>query len=242
VHHRFIARRTVPTPLAAALLTLAALAGCRRAPREGAIDARPLLSADRLAILLHPDAPFWRQRAPDTVRVRVETTKGPFVLEAYRAWAPIGVDRLYNLVRAGYFDDSRFFRVRAGYIVQFGIAGDPTVATVWRDRPIPDDPQRERNTRGTFGFSMRGPNDRRTQIYINLADNTRNDVEPFAILGRVVQGMDVVDRLYSGYGEESGGGMRGGKQDSLFAGGNAYLDRAYPKLDRLLRASLVGSP
>jgi peptidyl-prolyl cis-trans isomerase A (cyclophilin A) len=228
----------MPLALVLAALPLGALA-CRREPRESPLDARPLISADRLAILLHPNAPFWRQRAPDTVRARFETTKGAFVLEAYRDWGPHGVDRLYNLVRSGYFDDSRFHRVNAGYIVQFGIAGDPVVAATWRDRAIPDDPPRSRNARGTFAFSMRGPNDRRTQIYINLADNARNDAEPFTILGRVVQGMDVVDRLYSGYGETSGGGMRGGRQDSLFIQGNAYLDRAFPKLDRLLRATLV---
>jgi peptidyl-prolyl cis-trans isomerase A (cyclophilin A) len=226
--------------VAPALAALALLvAGCRAARRDDAVAARPMASAERLALLLHPDAPFWRERAPDTVRVRVETTRGPFVLEAYRAWAPHGVDRLHSLVRAGYFDDSRFHRVRANYIAQWGIAGDPAVAAVWRDRPIPDDPPTVSNTRGTFAFAMRGPNDRRTQIYVNLADNPRNDADGFAILGRVVSGMEVLDRLYAGYGETSGGGMRGGKQDSLFAGGNAYLDREFPKLDRLLRAAVV---
>jgi peptidyl-prolyl cis-trans isomerase A (cyclophilin A) len=225
----------------AVALVLSAV-GCRAARRDDPAAARPVAAAERRALLLNPDAPFWRTRAPDTVRVRVETTQGPFVLEAYRAWAPHGVDRLYNLVRAGYFDDSRFHRVRAGYIAQWGIAGDPAVATVWRDRPIPDDPPTVSNTRGTFAFAMRGPDDRRTQIYVNLADNPRNDADGFAILGRVIAGMEVLDRLYAGYGETSGGGMRGGQQQRLFAEGNAYLDREFPKLDRLLRATVVSRP
>ena len=231
-------RRPPLAPLAACVALAALLAaGCRRPRPEPAAPGSS--SAERRALLLDPAAPFWRERAPDTVRIRVETTRGPFVLEAYRAWAPIGVDRLHNLVRAGYFDDSRFFRVLTRYIVQFGIAGDPAVARVWRDQPIPDDPPTISNARGTFAFSMRGPNDRRTQIYVNLVDNRRNDADGFAILGRVVEGMDVLDQLHDGYGSASGGGMRQGQQDSLFALGNAYLDRKYPKLDRLLRAVIV---
>jgi cyclophilin family peptidyl-prolyl cis-trans isomerase len=229
--------RTLRAPLALPLAVLLALA-CRHAGPE-TTAGRPVAPAERKELLLNPDAPFWRERAPDTVRVRVETTKGPFVLVAYRAWAPLGVDRFYNLVRAGYFDDSRFYRVLTKYIVQFGIAGDPAVATVWRDRPIRDDPPTISNARGTFAFAMRGPDDRRTQLYVNLADNRRNDADGFAILGRVVEGMDVLDRLYDGYGSASGGGMRQGKQDSLFAAGNAYLDREYPRLDRLVRATVV---
>jgi cyclophilin family peptidyl-prolyl cis-trans isomerase len=220
---------------ALALCAALAAGGCHRASPADAPPARH-------ARLLQPDAPIWRERAPDTVRVRVETTKGPFVLEAYRAWAPHGVDRLYALVRSGYFDDSRFFRALPNYIVQFGIAGDPAVARAWRESAIPDDPPTVSNSRGTFGFSMRGPNDRRTQIYINLVDNRRNDADGFALLGHVVEGMDVVDRLYSGYGSTSGGGMRQGQQDSLFGSGNAYLDRVFPKLDRLLHATLVNVP
>ena len=217
---------------ALALLAALAAVGCHR--------ARPAdQPSGRHAQLLQPDAPIWRERAPDTVRVRVETTKGPFVLEAYRAWAPHGVDRLYALVRSGYFDDSRFFRALPNYIVQFGIAGDPAVARVWRERFFPDDPVRASNVRGTLGYAMRRPDDRSTQVYINLADNSRNDTLGFAPFGRVVEGMDAVDRLYGGYAETSGGGVRAGRQDSLFARGNAYLDEKYPKLDRLLRATVI---
>ncbi|HET7584326.1 MAG TPA: peptidylprolyl isomerase [Gemmatimonadaceae bacterium] len=169
----------------------------------------------------------------------METTKGPFVLELTRAWAPIGVDRFYTLVRAGYYDDSRFSRVVPGFIVQFGLAGDPAVTALWKDRRIADDPVREHNTRGTIAYAMTGPNTRTTQLFISLRDNTRLDAQGFAPIGRVVDGMEVVDSLYGGYGETSGGGMRAGKQGAVIAGGNAYLDREFPKLGRLLSARVV---
>lgn len=219
---------------AGVLAALIALAGCRRTPSGG--GPAP---ADRRAILLHPEHAFWRTRAPDTVRTRFETSKGVFVVETYRAWAPRGVDRFYNLARSGFFDDSRFFRVVPDFVAQFGIAGDPAVATVWRDAPIPDDPHRERNVRGTIAFAMRRPDDRRTQLYINLRDNPRIDPDGFAVLGRVVEGMDVVDRLHAGYGERAGGGVRAGRQERLFAEGNAYLDANFPQLDRLMRATVA---
>jgi cyclophilin family peptidyl-prolyl cis-trans isomerase len=194
---------------------------------------------DARAALLNPRHKFWDERAPDTFRVKFETTKGVFVVEARRDWAPRGADRFYNLVRAGFFDDSRFFRVRAGFVAQFGIAGDPAVAAVWRNQTIPDDPPRQSNTRGTVSYAMTGPGARTTQLFVNLGDNSRLDREGFAPVGRVVEGMEVVDSLYAGYGEDAGGGMRGGRQGLIFAGGNAYLDREYPKLDRLLRASVL---
>lgn len=188
--------------------------------------------------LADPALPVWSRPAPDSFRARVETSRGAFAIEAHRAWAPAGVDRFYNLARAGFFDDSRVFRVRAGFIVQFGIPGDPAVATVWRTRAIPDDPVRQSNARGFVSYAMTGPNTRTTQLFINLADNARLDAEGFAPIGRVVEGMAVVDQLYAGYGESAGGGMRGGKQDSLFAGGNAYLDREFPRLDRVVRVRI----
>jgi homoserine O-acetyltransferase len=181
-----------------------------------------------------------RDRAPDVFRLRFETTQGSFVVESRREWAPHGADRLFALTRAGFFDDSRFFRVRAGFIAQFGIPGDPTVAARWRAATIPDDPVRRSNTRGTVSYAMTGPGTRTTQLFINLADNRRLDAEGFAPIGTVVEGMEVVERLYAGYGEAAGGGMRGGRQGPLFEGGNAYLDGAYPRLDRLLRVRHVG--
>jgi cyclophilin family peptidyl-prolyl cis-trans isomerase len=178
--------------------------------------------------------------APSEYRVNVETSQGVFVIAVHRDWAPNGADRFYELVRAGYYDDSRFHRVVPGYIAQFGIAGDPKVAAAWRKRNVPADPEHGPNTRGTVGFAMVTPDARTTQVYINLADNgKRIDGQGFATFGEVVSGMDVVDRLYSGYGETSGGGLRAGKQDKLFEGGNAYLDEAFPKLDKLIRATIA---
>jgi peptidyl-prolyl cis-trans isomerase A (cyclophilin A) len=174
-------------------------------------------------------------------RVRVETSAGEFVVEVHRDWAPIGAGRFEELVRKKYFDDSRFFRVVAGMWAQFGIAGKSPVAKKWRQKTIPDDALRESNTRGMVAFANTGPNTRSTEVFINLGDNSqRNDKEAgFAPFGKVVEGMEVVDKLYSGYGENSGGGMRAGKQDRMFEQGNAWLDREFPRLDKLLRARVV---
>ena len=195
----------------------------------------------RKQVLLDPTSTEFTKPAPALAQLVFETTKGTFVLELNRAWGPIGADRLYNLARLGYFDDTRFHRVNKGYIAQFGLHGDPAVNSAWKDRYIKDDPPRSQNVRGTFAFSYKGPgnpNTRNTQLYINLADNSRNDAEPFTVLGRVVQGMDVLDSLYSGYGENSGSGVRQGRQGPLETGGNAYMDREYPLLDRIIRVTV----
>ncbi|MFL6234763.1 MAG: peptidylprolyl isomerase [Thermoanaerobaculia bacterium] len=178
-------------------------------------------------------------RAPELFQVRFETSQGAFVIEVHRDWAPHGADRFHELAASGFFDGSRFFRVVSGFIAQFGVAGDPGVTAAWKDKTIPDDPVRRSNTRGTIAYAMTGPNTRSTQLYVNLADNSRLDVQGFAPIGRVASGMEVVDRLYAGYGEGSGGGMRGGKQGEMLKGGNAWLDANFPKLDRLLRARIL---
>ena len=134
-------------------------------------------------LLLTPEQPFWEQKAPERFRVRFVTDQGVFVVEARRSQAPIGVDRFYNLVRAGFFDDSRVFRVREGYIAQFGIAGDPAVSSVWKDRRMPDDPVRATNIRGSFAYAMTGPDTRTTQLYLNLADNQHLDDSGFRPAG-----------------------------------------------------------
>jgi cyclophilin family peptidyl-prolyl cis-trans isomerase len=176
---------------------------------------------------------------PDVYRVQFDTTKGSFLVQVTRKSAPRGAERFYELVRSGFFDDSRVFRVRRGFIAQFGIAGNPKRNARWT--PIADDPVTQSNARGTMAFAMTGPNTRLTQVYINLGDNRRLDADGFAPIGRVVEGMDVVDKLYAGYGENSGGGMRGGKQAPLLRGGNKYLDAHYPKLDRIIRARVIFS-
>jgi len=176
--------------------------------------------------------------APPQFRVRLETTKGAIVIEVHRDWAPHGADRFYELVTSGYYDDSRFFRVVKGQWAQFGINGDPRVATRWRTMTIPDDPNKASVVRGRVAFAFKDPNGRTTQVYISLRDNTAQDTQGFAPFGEVVEGMDIADALNSEYGEDSGGGIRGGRQQPLFDGGNGYLDREYPRLDRLIRARI----
>ncbi|MGH7448304.1 MAG: peptidylprolyl isomerase [Longimicrobiales bacterium] len=189
-------------------------------------------------ILLQPAHPPWQEQAPAQYRAEFETSRGRFVIEVQREWSPHGADRFYNLVRNGYYDGGRFHRVLPGYIVQWGVHGDPVVNSIWKTQFIPDDSVRQSNTRGFIGFAMTGPNLRATQVYINTADNSRNDAQGFSPFGRVIEGMDVVDSLYAGYGEDSGGGLRGGRQGPLEQGGNAYLAREYPELDYIIRARI----
>jgi cyclophilin family peptidyl-prolyl cis-trans isomerase len=189
--------------------------------------------------LLDPDSPEMNRRAPDIARVRLETTRGIIRLEMHRAWAPHGVDRFYNLARNGFYDQAAFFRVRAGMWAQFGINGDPKIAQIWRNRTIRDDARVESNVRGTVAFAFKDPNARTTQVFINLRDNSAtHDKEPFVPIAKIIEGMDVADALYSEYGEQAGGGIRAGKQDPVFAGGNEYLKREFPKLDYILKATI----
>ncbi|HKE55065.1 MAG TPA: peptidylprolyl isomerase [Pyrinomonadaceae bacterium] len=191
------------------------------------------------SLLFTPDDAAMNQRAPEVMHVRLETTKGIIRLELHRSWSPHGVDRFYNLVRHGFYDQAPVFRVRAGMWAQFGINGEPKIAQLWRDRTIPDDPRVESNVRGTVAFAFKDPNGRTTQLFINLRDNSAtHDKEPFVPIAKIVAGMDVADALYSGYGEQSGGGIRGGKQDPLFEGGNKFLKENFPLLDYILKASV----
>ncbi|MGA2261682.1 MAG: peptidylprolyl isomerase [Acidobacteriota bacterium] len=196
--------------------------------------------AARDELLLHPDAPEMNRRAPDQFQVRLETSKGNLVIDIQRSWAPHGVDRFYNLVSHGYYDDARFFRVIKERWAQFGINGDPKIATLWRAQTIADDPMGHSNTRGTLAYAFAVPNGRTTQLFINLRDNSAtHDAQGFVPLGRVTEGMDVADALNSEYGENAGGGIRGGKQDPLFIGGNEYLARDFPRLDYIRKTVLA---
>jgi cyclophilin family peptidyl-prolyl cis-trans isomerase len=195
-----------------------------------------LLEQDPL--LLRPDAPEINRRAPDRFVVTLETSKGKMVIEMLRAWAPLGVDRFYNLATHGYYDGARFFRVVKDKWAQFGINGDPKVATAWRTRTIADDPLSQTNARGTVAFAFAVPNGRTTQLFINLRDNSATHDKEFAPIGRIIEGMEVADALYSEYGENAGGGIRGGKQDPLFTGGNAYLEREFPRLDYIKKVTI----
>ena len=182
-----------------------------------------------------------QERAPNAFRVRFDTTKGPFVVEVHRDWAPRGADRFYNLAKVGFFDEIRFFRVIAGFMVQFGIQGDPAVAAAWREAQIQDDPVKQSNRRGMVTFATAGPNTRTTQVFINFKDNAGLDGQGFTPFGQVVEGMSVVDSLFSGYGE---GQPRGGGPDQgrLQMEGNAYLKREFPKLDAVKTAKVIAAP
>lgn len=190
--------------------------------------------------LKNPDSGRYARPAPAQYRVKLETTKGPILIDVHRDWAPHGADRFYQLVRAGYYDDNRFFRVVRGRWAQFGINGDPNIAKLWRGRTIPDDPRKHSNVRGTVTFAFAEPNGRATQVYIALTDlSSPQDAQGFAPFGEVVGGMDSADALDSEYGENSGSGIRAGHQQPLFDGGNTYLDREFPRLDRLYRALVI---
>jgi len=177
-------------------------------------------------------------QAPASYKVKFDTSKGDFVVEVHRDWAPLGADRFYNLVKNGFFNDARFFRVVSGFMVQFGISADPKVAAAWREASIADDPVKQSNTRGMISFATRGPNTRTTQMFINYADNSRLDGMGFAPFGQVVSGMNVVDALYSGYGEGAPRGA-GPEQGRIQSEGNAYLTQAFPKLDYIKTATIM---
>jgi len=175
--------------------------------------------------------------APDSFRVAFETGKGRFVVQATRAWSPRGVDRFHTLVEQGFYDRVKFFRVLPNFIAQFGINGDPEINTRW-ERAIPDDPVKESNRKGTLSFATGGPNTRTTQLFINTRDNRQLDAMGFTPIGHVVEGMDVVEKLYSGYGEGAPDG-RGPMQGQIEREGNAYLNRYFPRLDSIITARIV---
>ena len=188
--------------------------------------------------------------APERYTVRLDTTKGPIVIAVHRDWAPNGADRFHELVTSGYYDEAAVFRIRKGTWAQFGIAADPKVAQAWRSKTIPDDPFKGvSNKRGTVAFAFKDPGGRTTQVFINLKDNSEThdlslqnpDRVPFVIFGEVVEGMDVADAWYAEYGEAAGGGIRAGKQDPVFQGGNDYLRKNFPKLDYIKRASVIAA-
>ena len=176
-----------------------------------------------------------KAQAPDLFRVKFTTTKGDFVVEVHRAWAPLGADRFYNLVVNKFFDDAAFFRYVPNFIVQFGLPASPAIGKVWQSANIKDDPVKHGNTRGTLVFATAGPNTRTTQFFINFADNTPLDAQGFAAFGQVVSGMNIAEGLYSGYGEKP-------DQGQITAQGKAYLDKSFPKLDTIKSTTIVEMP
>lgn len=167
-----------------------------------------------------------------------ETTKGPFRARVHRDWSPRGADRLRELAEDGFFDGVAFFRVLDGFVAQFGISGDPATGARWRDRPIGDDPVNASNAKGTISFAMAGPGTRTTQLFVNLADNARLDDMGFSPVAEVVEGMDVVESLYGGYGEGAPRG-NGPSQADLHQRGNEYLQESFPQLDYVTKAAVA---
>ncbi len=223
----------------------ASLAACDTAPPEPSRD--PALAGAALntsapdpdAPLPEPDAKLLApekatEQAPATFKAKFHTTQGDFVLEAHREWSPLGVDRLYNLVKIGFFSDVAFFRAVEGFVAQFGIHGHPKVSAVWQKANIQDEPVKEGNKRGRLVFAKAGPNTRSTQFFLNLNDNKSLDAMGFAALAEVVEGMSVVDSLYKGYGEAPSR-----HQGTIGKQGNSFLRKEFPKLDYITSAEIV---
>ncbi|HYK09944.1 MAG TPA: peptidylprolyl isomerase [Gemmatimonadales bacterium] len=208
--------------VAAGLLT--ALVACNKQD-QGGVQSAP---TDPTA-LLNPAA--LNAQAPAAYRAKFETSAGDFTIEVTRAWAPLGADRLYNLIKNGFYDGDRFFRVVPGFVVQFGLNGNPTVSAAWRHATIQDDPVTQHNATGTLVFATAGPDTRTTQLFINYADNLTLDTRGFAPLGTVVEGMDVVQKIFPGYAQQPDQGM-------IESQGNDYLSQAFPKLDFIKKASI----
>ena len=173
------------------------------------------------------------EQAPATFSAAFDTSKGRFVVEVHREWAPLGADRFYNLVKSGFFNDVRFFRVIGGQLAQFGMSGNPGLSAAWRTQQLKDDPVKQSNKRGYVTFAHAGPNTRTTQVFINFQDNSPLDAQGFPPFGQVVQGMEVVDKLYSGYGRNNVP-----DQGRITTEGNAYLTKVYPKLDYVKKATI----
>lgn len=196
-------------------------AGCSEAPQP-----KPKAEAPRPAPM------------PDVYRVKLETNKGDIVFEVRKEWAPRAAARFYELVTTGYYDGSRFHRVIRNYFAQFGIHRDPKMSQLWRELRFPDEPVKKSNKKGSMSFAQLGPNTRNVQVFLNLKDNVDLDKQGFPAFAQVVEGMDVAERLYSSYGElqPKGGGPDGVKAELQ---GNAYLESQFPRLDYIVKASVV---
>lgn len=226
---------------AVAVLVCLSAVSCSQVEKEDTPNEEvPFENSDLDSDLPHPalKTPFLaREQAPESFKVRFETTKGVFVIQVERSWAPLGADRIFNLTRIGFFEDMAFFRAIEGFVVQFGINGDPETNREWANARIKDDPGKLSNTRGSLTYAMAGPNSRTTQIFVNLRDNLNLDSEGFAPFGRVTDGMTVVDSLHTGYGEMAPRG-KGPNPTILNKRGNKYLKMRFPELDYIKRASL----
>jgi peptidyl-prolyl cis-trans isomerase A (cyclophilin A) len=197
------------------------LAGCSSAPDEAKKET----------------AVTKREPAPEIFNVLFDTSKGPVVIEVHKAWAPIGADHFYTLVKTGFFDNARFFRVVRNFVVQFGINGDPKTHSLWATTALRDDPVKEKNRKGTLTFANRGPSSRTTQLFFNLKDNFELDSRDFAPIGKVTTGMDIVESFYDSYGDMPPRGM-GPDPAQIQAQGNEYLQNHFPRLDYIKKATV----
>lgn len=210
-----------------ALLLLVALAGCASKP---AAPPKPKAA---------PTANWRDAPMPDVWLALVDTSKGSLLVEVHKDWAPKGAQHFWELVNTGYFNDTRIFRVRPDFIVQFGISGDPQLTAMINSKPIDDDPRTQKNVKGTLAFAQSGKNTRRSQIYVNLKDNPELDTAGFAPFARVKEGFDNLEKLYAGYGEWNPPGS-GPNASRIQTEGNKYLDASFPRLDRITRVKAVG--
>jgi peptidyl-prolyl cis-trans isomerase A (cyclophilin A) len=210
--------------LAAGALFTALLAGCsssNEAKKEAPATAK-------------------KEQAPDLFKVNLDTSKGPVVLEIHRDWAPVGADHFYTLVKLGFYDQARFFRVIRNFVVQFGVAGDPKTNALWANADLPDDPVKQHNVKGTLTFATRGPNSRSTQLFINLKNNSASlDNQGFAPIGLVTEGMDNVENFYNAYGELAPMGGQGPDPGQIATQGNDYLLSRFPRLDFIKKATIT---
>lgn len=238
-----IASALPPRPLRALAFVVATLLLPTRASSQATPDT-PLTPTQRRAVLMNPANPFWKTKAPDTVVLDMETSRGTLTIELIREWAPNGVDRFYNLARAGFYDDTRFYRVLPFYIAQFGQPANPAVGNLWRERKLRPDSVRTSNVRGTLTFAQFNPRDRATTLFLNLNDNLGLDSLHFAPIGRVTAGMEFADQIYAGYGEIPSSPPPVGNPRRFYGESNRFLDKEYPKLDRIvaIRVREPGAP
>ena len=227
---------------ALSLISGIALVSCSKAePTNNPTGNQTATAGDTNAVAVSPgfaDPAKFTAKAPETFKAQFDTTKGKFTVEVIRSLAPNGADRFYNLVRSGYFTDVAFFRVIPGFMCQFGIHGDPAVSAKWREANIADDPVKGSNTRGAITFATAGPNTRTTQMFINFGNNIGLDGQGFSPFGKVIEGMDVVDKINSEYGEGAPNG-NGPNQGRVQLEGNAYLKKDFPNLDYIKTATIV---
>lgn len=212
-----------------ALVSLAPFASAQKAPRT---------RAQKDSVLNDVRLPYWSTKAPATFIADMETSKGKVAIEFTRAWSPNGVDRFYNLARAGYYDDTRFYRVVYGFVAQFGVAAQPMYANYWGRQSIKPDPVVEHNVRGTLSYAQVSPRDRTTNLFINLRDSPNLDTLGFTPIGRVIEGMDAVDSLYAAYGDIPISDPPLGDPKRMYRESNKFLDKQYPKLDKIVRVTI----